>query len=194
MLGNNQDLLNRSIDYLECFEGIPEEVLIWNIYPSSNHQHNNSSQLQLFHIYMMVKDTDLQHHMDQTVGVGLKTFKILSTKCFINVSNKDYLIDIVLQFHFWRLATHYLHQYKTNLIHICHHYHYTNHRTIHLNCVLRRVHCTSIQCDFSKSSNFCWVHLHNINCYLSGHFQLRNFQSGHSIAQMLHFFQHTIAW
>ena len=26
---------------------------------------------------MMVRDTDLQHLMDQTVGVGLKTFKTL---------------------------------------------------------------------------------------------------------------------
>ena len=75
MLENNQALLNESIDYLEHFEGIPEEVLIRNIQSNSNHWHNNSFQLQHVHIYMMVMDTDLQHLTDQTVGVGLKTFK-----------------------------------------------------------------------------------------------------------------------
>ena len=75
MLGSNQDLLNKAIDYLEHFEGIPEEVLIRNIYANSNHWHNNSSVH--VHIYMMVQDTDLQHLMDQIEGVGLKTFNTL---------------------------------------------------------------------------------------------------------------------
>ena len=75
MLGSNQDLLNKASDYLEYFEGIPEEVLIRNIYANSNHWHNNSSVH--VHMYMMVQDTDLQHLMDQTLGVGLKMFKNL---------------------------------------------------------------------------------------------------------------------
>ena len=75
MLGSNQDLLNKASDYLEHFEGIPEEVLIRNIYSNSNHWHNNSSVH--VHIYMMVQDTDLQHLMDQSVGVFLKTFNTL---------------------------------------------------------------------------------------------------------------------
>ena len=75
MLGSNQDLLNKASDYLEHFEGIPEEVLIRNIYSNSNYWHNNSTLH--FHIHMMVQDTDLQHLMDQIVGVGLKTFNTL---------------------------------------------------------------------------------------------------------------------
>ena len=69
MLGSNHVLLNKPIDYLEYFQGIPQEVVIRNIYPNSIHCHNNSSQLRHVHIYMMVRDTDLQHLMDQTVGV-----------------------------------------------------------------------------------------------------------------------------
>ena len=77
MLGSNQDLLYKASDYLEYFEGIPEEVLIRNIYPNNNYWHNNSSQLRHIHIHTMVQDTDLQHLMDQTVGVGLKRFNTL---------------------------------------------------------------------------------------------------------------------
>ena len=64
MLGSNHVLLNKAIDYLEYFEGNPQEVVIRNIYPNSIHWHNNSSQLRHVHIQMMVRDTDHQHQME----------------------------------------------------------------------------------------------------------------------------------
>ena len=69
MLESNQDLLNKSIDYLEHFEGNVEEGLNRYIYPNNKHWHfhNNIGLILHISIYMMVWDTDLQHLMDQLV-------------------------------------------------------------------------------------------------------------------------------
>ena len=75
MLGSDYDLLIQSIDYLEHFEGIPEEVLTRYNNPNSNLRHNNRLIQYWCDIQMLVWDSDFQPLMDRTVVVGLKTFK-----------------------------------------------------------------------------------------------------------------------
>ena len=63
MLESIQGLVNTSIDYLEHFEGNPEEVLNRYIYPNSKHCHNNSYH----NMVPLVRDILHQDLMDLSV-------------------------------------------------------------------------------------------------------------------------------